>query len=133
MAAFHNFCVCMFFSERPLEEPGWGRLELTVVILVPSCLLCVGVLLLGVFAVQGQRCAYNRAHKQDAEEPLDDQMLTSPNKCLKDLIYDMSTSGSGSGKRETIADVMTQSLDHLSISPICVQFSENGGEASFYK
>ena len=81
-----------------MEEPGWSRLQLAVVILVPSCLLCVGILL-GVFVVQGHRCAYSRAHKQDPEEPLDDQMLMSPDKCLKDLIYDMSTSGSGSGKK----------------------------------
>ncbi|KAL7384512.1 hypothetical protein ABVT39_003764 [Epinephelus coioides] len=84
------------YLERPLEEPGWSRLQLAVVILVPSCLLCVGILL-GVFIVQGHHCAYSRAHKQDPEEPLDDQMLMSPDKCLKDLIYDMSTSGSGSG------------------------------------
>lgn len=92
--------VCVL-SERPLEEedPGWSRLQLSVVILVPSCLLCVGILL-SVFVVQGNRCAYSRAHKQDPEEPLDDQMLMSPDKCLKDLIYDMSTSGSGSGERD---------------------------------
>lgn len=81
-----------------MEEPGWGRLELALVILVPSCLLCVGIVV-GVFAILGQGCAYNRAHKQDAEEALDDQMLMSTDKCLKDLIYDMSTSGSGSGKK----------------------------------
>lgn len=85
-------------SERPLEEPSWSKLQLAVVILVPSCLLCVGILL-GVFVVQGHHCAYIRAHKQDPEDPLDDQMLMSPDKCLKDLIYDMSTSGSGSGER----------------------------------
>uniref|UniRef100_A0A4W5QRB4 receptor protein serine/threonine kinase n=1 Tax=Hucho hucho TaxID=62062 RepID=A0A4W5QRB4_9TELE len=79
-----------------VEDPGWGRLELAAVILVPSTLLCVSILL-GVCVVQGQRCAYNRAHKNDVEEPLDDQSLMSPDKCLKDLIYDMSTSGSGSG------------------------------------
>ncbi|MEQ2168544.1 TGF-beta receptor type-1 [Goodea atripinnis] len=79
-------------SERPSKEPGWSRLQLTVVILVPFCLLCVGILL-GVCIVQGHHCAW----KQDPEEPPDDQMLMSPDKCLKDLIYDMSTSGSGSG------------------------------------
>eukprot|EP00063_Salmo_salar_P044837 XP_014019672.1 PREDICTED: activin receptor type-1C isoform X2 [Salmo salar] len=84
------------YVERPSEEPGWGRLELAAVILVPSTLLCVSILL-GVCVVQGQPCAYNRAHKNDVEEPLDDQSLMSPDKCLKDLIYDMSTSGSGSG------------------------------------
>lgn len=85
-------------SVNPPEEPGWSRLQLCVVILVPSCLLFVGILL-GVFVAQGHRCAYSRAHRQDPEEPLDDQMLMSPDKCLKDLIYDMSTSGSGSGER----------------------------------
>ncbi|KAM9448128.1 activin receptor type-1C-like isoform 1-T2 [Salvelinus alpinus] len=84
------------YVERPSEEPGWGRLELAAVILVPSALLCVSILL-GVCVVQGQRCAYNRARKNDVEEPLDDQSLMSPDKCIKDLIYDMSTSGSGSG------------------------------------
>lgn len=68
-----------------------------MVILVPSCLLSVGILL-GVFVVQGHRCPYRRSHKQDPEEPLDDQLLMSPDKSLKDLIYDMSTSGSGSGE-----------------------------------
>ncbi|XP_071000177.1 activin receptor type-1C-like isoform X3 [Oncorhynchus clarkii lewisi] len=84
------------YVERPSEEPGWGRLELAAVILVPSALLCVSILL-GVCVVQGQRCANNRAHKNDVEEPLDDQSLMPPDKCIKDLIYDMSTSGSGSG------------------------------------
>lgn len=84
-------------SERPSEDAGRSRLQLAVVILVPSCLLCLGMVL-GVFAVQSHRCAYSRAHKQDAEEPQDDQMLMSPDKSLKDLIYDMSTSGSGSGR-----------------------------------
>ena len=92
-------CHVYLLSERPLEEPeSWSRLQLSVVILVPSCLLCVGVLL-GVFAVQGHYCAYSRALKRDPEEPLDDQMIMSADKCLQDLIYDMSTSGSGSGKR----------------------------------
>ncbi|XP_041699471.1 activin receptor type-1C-like [Coregonus clupeaformis] len=84
------------YVERPSEEPGWGRLELAAVILVPSALLCVSILL-GVCVMQGQLCAYNRAHKNDVDEPLDDQSLMSPDKCIKDLIYDMSTSGSGSG------------------------------------
>lgn len=86
-------------SERPLEEPAWSKLQLAAVILVPSCLLCVGILL-SVFVVQSHRCVYTRAHKQDPEEPLEDQMLMSHDKCLKDLIYDMSTSGSGSGKSD---------------------------------
>uniref|UniRef100_A0A8C6Q0B9 Activin receptor type-1C n=1 Tax=Nothobranchius furzeri TaxID=105023 RepID=A0A8C6Q0B9_NOTFU len=96
---FTDFCnneTLHLHPERPLEELGWSRLQLTVVILVPSCLLCVGILL-GVCLVQGHHCAYGRTRKQDPEEPLDDQMQMSPDKSLKDLIYDMSTSGSGSG------------------------------------
>lgn len=38
-----------------------------------------------------------RAQMQDPEEALDEETLMSPDKCLKDLIYDMTTSGSGSG------------------------------------
>ncbi|XP_028446254.1 activin receptor type-1C [Perca flavescens] len=95
-----NCCFTDFCNNETLHlhpgTPGWSRLQLSVLILVPSCLLCVGILL-GVFVVQGRRCAYSRARKQDQEEPLDDQMLMSTDKSLKDLIYDMSTSGSGSG------------------------------------
>lgn len=89
-----HFADCVpLLAERPSEEAGWSRLQLAVLILVLSCLLCVAVLL-AICVVQGQRCAYSSAHKQDPEEPLDD--LMSPDKCLRDLIYDMSTSGSGS-------------------------------------
>lgn len=84
-------------SEKPLEESSWSTLQLVVLILVPCLLLCVGIVA-AVFAVQSHRCAYT-THKQDPEEHLDDQMLMSTDKCLKDLIGDMSTSGSGSGRR----------------------------------
>ncbi|XP_061648765.1 activin receptor type-1C [Phyllopteryx taeniolatus] len=99
---FTDFCnneTLHLQPERPLEDgdsSSGSRLQLAVVIVVPSCLLCVGVML-GAFVVQRQRCAYSQAHKHDPEEALDDHMLMSPDKCLKDLIYDMSTSGSGSG------------------------------------
>lgn len=101
-------CVCVF-PERPSEEPGWSQLQLAAVILVPSCLLCVGIVL-GVLVVQGRRCVYSRGHKQDPEEPLDDQMLMSPDRCLKDLIYDMSTSGSGSGTSRATDKETSQNL-----------------------
>lgn len=91
-------CVFFFFLERPLgEEQNWSRLQLTLVILVPSCLLLLGILAT-VFFVQGNLCAYSRSHIQDPEDRLDDHTLMSPDKCLKELIYDMSTSGSGSGE-----------------------------------
>ncbi|XP_054643189.1 activin receptor type-1C isoform X2 [Dunckerocampus dactyliophorus] len=98
---FSDFCnneTLHLQPERPSEDPdsSSSRLHLAVMIVVPACLLCV-VVILGVFLVQSRRCFYNRAHKHDPEEGLDDHMLMSPDKCLKDLIYDMSTSGSGSG------------------------------------
>ena len=89
-----SLCV---HTERPPEGSGWGRLELAAVILVPSCLLCVGILM-GVCVMQGQRCAHYRGRQQDVEDPLDEQSIMSPEKCLKELIFDMSTSGSGSGE-----------------------------------
>lgn len=84
-------------SEKPLEESSWSALQLAVLILGPCLLLCVGIVA-AVFVVQSRRCAYT-THKQDPEEHLNDQMLMSTDKCLKDLIGDMSTSGSGSGRR----------------------------------
>ncbi|KAK7939496.1 hypothetical protein WMY93_002822 [Mugilogobius chulae] len=96
---FTDFCnneTLHLHTERASEEGGWSRLQWALLVLVLSCLLCVAVLL-AVCVLQGDRCAYSRAHKQDPEEPLDDQTLMAPDKCLRELIYDMSTSGSGSG------------------------------------
>lgn len=91
-------CVCVYVGlEPPPEGSGWSQLELAAVILVPLCLVCLGVVL-GMCALQNLRCNHIKAHKQDPEEPLDDQTLVSSDKCLKELIYDMSTSGSGSGE-----------------------------------
>ena len=83
-------------AERPSAGPGWAGVELALVVVVPCSLLCVAVLL-GVLTLQSQRCSYRRANKQDPEVPLED-LVMSPDKCLKELIYDMSTSGSGSGR-----------------------------------
>ncbi|CAL9690322.1 unnamed protein product [Knipowitschia caucasica] len=97
---FTDFCnneTLHLHIERPPEEGGWGRLHWVVLVLLLSGALCVVLVLLLVCVLQGHRCTYSRAHKQDPEEPLDDQTLLSPDKCLQELIYDMSTSGSGSG------------------------------------
>uniref|UniRef100_A0A8B9ZH87 Activin receptor type-1C n=1 Tax=Anas platyrhynchos TaxID=8839 RepID=A0A8B9ZH87_ANAPL len=45
----------------------------------------------------GRRCAYGRKKQPNVEEPLSECNLVSSGKTLKDLIYDMTTSGSGSG------------------------------------
>ncbi|XP_026861515.1 activin receptor type-1C isoform X2 [Electrophorus electricus] len=96
---FTDFCnneTLHLHTERSSEGSVWGQLVLAAVILVPSCLLCVAVVL-GVCAVHHQRCIHSKARAQDPEELLDDQSLVSPEKGLKELICDMSTSGSGSG------------------------------------
>lgn len=74
---------------------GWSRPQLVLVTLVP-CLLLLFAILVIVFMARGHLWPC-RAQLQDPEEPLDEQTLMSPDKCLKDLIYDMTTSGSGSG------------------------------------
>ncbi|KAL4636224.1 activin receptor type-1C-like [Arapaima gigas] len=96
---FTDFCnneTLHLYPERPPGPPGWSKLELAAVLLVLLCLLCVGTLL-GVCMAHTKRCRRGHSHKHDAEDPADDQSLMSPSKCLKDLIFDMSTSGSGSG------------------------------------
>ncbi|KAG5852557.1 activin receptor type-1C-like [Anguilla rostrata] len=94
---FTDFCnneTLHLHPERPSGGNSWSSLELVMVTLVPVCLLCVSILL-WVHTLHGQRCIYRKANKNDMEETLDDQM--SPDKHLKDLIFDLSTSGSGSG------------------------------------
>ncbi|XP_076858686.1 activin receptor type-1C isoform X2 [Brachyhypopomus gauderio] len=96
---FTDFCnneTLHLHTERSSEGSAWGQMVLTTVILVPSCLLCAAVVL-GVCALHHQRCVHSKARAQDPEEQLDDQSLVSPEKGLKELICDMSTSGSGSG------------------------------------
>ncbi|MBN3306231.1 ACV1C protein, partial [Amia calva] len=78
------------------NPPSWGALELAAVIIVPVCLLCLGIIL-GICTVHSQRCTYSKAKKHDVEEPLTDRNLLSSEKSLKDLIFDLTTSGSGSG------------------------------------
>ncbi|XP_077584178.1 activin receptor type-1C isoform X2 [Stigmatopora nigra] len=98
---FTNFCnnqTLHLQPERPSEntQSSGNKLQLVAVITVPLGLLSVGVVL-GAVAVLRQRRAYGRDRKHDPEDAFDDHALLSSDKCLKDLIYDMSTSGSGSG------------------------------------
>ncbi|KAK6321365.1 activin receptor type-1B isoform X2 [Coregonus clupeaformis] len=73
----------------------WGPVELVAVIAGPVCLLCV-LLIMGVFLFQYHQRAYS--HRQRLEvDPSCDHLYMAKDKTLQDLIYDMSTSGSGSG------------------------------------
>lgn len=63
---------------------------------IPMCVLVIAIMLT-VYTCQRRYCAYKRTRRQCIEEPLTECNLDPDGKCLKDLIYDMSTSGSGSG------------------------------------
>ncbi|XP_062321514.1 activin receptor type-1B-like isoform X1 [Osmerus eperlanus] len=78
--------------------PGrtWGPVELVAVIAGPVFLLCV-LLMLGVFLFQHHQRTYSHRQRLEVEDPSCDHLYLAKDKTLQDLIYDMSTSGSGSG------------------------------------
>ncbi|XP_021255657.1 activin receptor type-1C isoform X1 [Numida meleagris] len=81
------------------ESPGRaaaGPVVLAVTVAVPVCVLSL-VAVLAACTCQGRRCARSRTKPPNVEEPLSECNLVSSGKTLKDLIYDMTTSGSGSG------------------------------------
>ncbi|KAM9189298.1 activin receptor type-1C [Mergus octosetaceus] len=82
-------------SESPSRASA-GPVVLAVTVAVPVCVLSL-VAVLAACACQGRRCAYGRKKQPNVEEPLSECNLVSSGKTLKDLIYDMTTSGSGSG------------------------------------
>ncbi|XP_060633237.2 activin receptor type-1C [Anolis sagrei] len=77
-------------------KPKLGPVELTVIITVPVCVLCVA-LMLAFYTCQGHNCKLRKKRRPNIEEPLSECNLVNPGKTLKDLIFDMTTSGSGSG------------------------------------
>ncbi|CAB1353767.1 unnamed protein product [Coregonus sp. 'balchen'] len=74
----------------------WGLVELVAVIAGPVFLLCV-LLIMGVFLFQYHQRAYSHRQRLEVEDPSCDHLYMAKDKTLQDLIYDMSTSGSGSG------------------------------------
>ncbi|XP_029461389.1 activin receptor type-1C [Rhinatrema bivittatum] len=98
-------CFSDFCNNITLQLPAaavspstlhWRPVELTVAVTVPVCLLSMA-LTLAICAWHGRRCPYRMSTRQSIEEPLCDGNLMNAGKTLKDLICDMSTSGSGSG------------------------------------
>ncbi|XP_027871662.1 activin A receptor type 1Ba [Xiphophorus couchianus] len=75
---------------------SWGPVELVAVIAGPVFLLCV-LLMVGVFLFQYHQRAYSHRQRLEVEDPSCDHLYLAKDKTLQDLIYDMSTSGSGSG------------------------------------
>ncbi|XP_069746406.1 activin receptor type-1B-like isoform X2 [Narcine bancroftii] len=101
ICCFQDFCND---GELPLPEglkdnslEGWGPVELAAVIAVPVFLLCVLLMVTVFLCHYHQHRAYHNRHQLDAEEPSCDHMYISEGKSLKDLMFDMTTSGSGSG------------------------------------
>ncbi|XP_042683225.1 activin receptor type-1C isoform X1 [Centrocercus urophasianus] len=83
----------------PVGSPGRaavGPVVLAATVAVPICVLSL-VAVLAACSCQGRRCARGRTKPPNVEEPLSECNLVSAGKTLKDLIYDMTTSGSGSG------------------------------------
>ncbi|KAL0978369.1 hypothetical protein UPYG_G00169570 [Umbra pygmaea] len=74
----------------------WGPVELVAVIAGPVFLLSV-LLVMGVFLFQYHQRAYSHRQRLEVEDPSCDHLYMAKDKTLQDLIYDMSTSGSGSG------------------------------------
>uniref|UniRef100_A0A8C2UBC4 Activin receptor type-1C n=1 Tax=Coturnix japonica TaxID=93934 RepID=A0A8C2UBC4_COTJA len=82
-------------SESP-SRAAVGPVVLAVAVAVPICVLSLAAVL-AACTCQGRRCARSRMKPPNVEEPLSECNLVSSGKTLKDLIYDMTTSGSGSG------------------------------------
>ncbi|XP_071418391.1 activin receptor type-1C [Pithys albifrons albifrons] len=83
-------------SESP-GRAGTRPVVLAVTVAVPLCVLVL-VAVLALCSSRGRRrCARRGAKAPNVEEPLSEGNLVSSGKTLRDLIYDMTTSGSGSG------------------------------------
>ncbi|KAG9340252.1 hypothetical protein JZ751_021693 [Albula glossodonta] len=79
-----------------VPENGWGPVELVAVIAGPVFLLCL-LLIVGVFLFQHHQRAYSHRQRLEVEDPSCDHLYLAKDKTLQDLIFDLSTSGSGSG------------------------------------
>lgn len=81
------------FSEK--QSPGLGPVELAAVIAGPVCFVCIALMLM-VYICHNRTVIHHRVPNE--EDPSLDRPFISEGTTLKDLIYDMTTSGSGSGK-----------------------------------
>ncbi|KAI9522968.1 Activin receptor type-1B [Dissostichus eleginoides] len=74
----------------------WGLVELVAVVAGPLFLLCL-LLLTFMFLYQYHQRAYSHRQRLEVEDPSCDHLYMTKDSTLQDLIYDLSTSGSGSG------------------------------------
>ncbi|KAM9123506.1 activin receptor type-1C isoform 1-T1 [Pangshura tecta] len=92
----NNITLHLPIASESSSRPNLGPVVLTVIITVPVCILSIAVMLI-VYTCQGHHCTFRKKKRQNIEEPLSECNLVNSGKTLKDLIYDMTTSGSGSG------------------------------------
>lgn len=76
---------------------SWGPVELAAVVAGPLFALFV-LVLLGLFLFQHHQRAYGHRQRLEVEDPSTEHLYLAKDKTLQDLIYDLSTSGSGSGQ-----------------------------------
>ncbi|XP_053868517.1 activin receptor type-1B [Malaclemys terrapin pileata] len=76
-------------------QSSWGPVELVAVIAGPVFLLLV-IMIVVVFVFHHHQRVYHNRQRLDMEDP-SCEMCLSKDKTLQDLVYDLSTSGSGSG------------------------------------
>ncbi|MXQ87923.1 hypothetical protein E5288_WYG008807 [Bos mutus] len=95
---FTDFCnnITLHLPTASPNAPKLGPMELTIVVTVPVFLLSIASVLT-VWACQGRQCTYRKKKRPNVEEPLSECNLVNAGKTLKDLIYDVTASGSGSG------------------------------------
>ncbi|XP_023372587.1 activin receptor type-1C isoform X3 [Otolemur garnettii] len=94
---FTDFCnnITLHLPTASPNAPKLGPMELAVVITVPVCLVSIAAMLIA-WACQGRWCTYRKKKRSNVEEPLSECNLANAGKTLKDLIYDVTASGSGS-------------------------------------
>lgn len=95
----------LFFPSPVAPDPGhlkepehpsmWGPVELVGIIAGPVFLLFLIIIIVFLVINYHQRVYHNR-QRLDMEDP-SCEMCLSKDKTLQDLVYDLSTSGSGSG------------------------------------
>lgn len=104
-SAISLFFYSLFFPSLLSLNPGhlkepehpsmWGPVELVGIIAGPVFLLFLIIIIVFLVINYHQRVYHNR-QRLDMEDP-SCEMCLSKDKTLQDLVYDLSTSGSGSG------------------------------------
>ncbi|XP_009869910.1 PREDICTED: activin receptor type-1C isoform X1 [Apaloderma vittatum] len=92
----NNITLRLPVASESAGRAGAGPAVLAVTVAVPVCVLSLAAVLVACTR-PGWRCTRRGDKQPSAEEPLSECNLVSSGKTLKDLIYDMTTSGSGSG------------------------------------